>query len=1200
MQMTQEQQAAVTARNPVLLVSAAAGSGKTAVLIRRVLDLIEKDDMSISRMLIVTFTRAAAGEMRQRLESALRERAEESPAFRRELGRVESAQISTIHVFCQRLVHEFFQTCDAPPEAQQLDEPTGARLMEQALSEAMDEAFENGGSDLSSLSNKYRDDQIVALVQKLYSFVIARPDPEKWLSDQSQRVFTADALENGEIANELLVQARLLLDGFAGLLDRARIMADDPVFPDKLRELYQMDRQTLDSLVSACAKGVKPLRAAIQAAAFAGQVRVSSKASEAEIAYKERFGTLRAAYKDLFKKLAALIPADLQNAKSDLEAMRPATRSLCSLCQGFMEKYAQKKRELGAIDFADLEHMSLHILREKELRTIISARFDAIFVDEYQDVSGIQESLLSALYQGVRSVFLVGDVKQSIYRFRQADPTLFMQKEADFSSLESAGERKIILNQNFRSREGVLSAVNTVFERVMRSDATEIEYDDMARLYAGTPSRNDPLTELHLFPALSRRSADQIAIEAREAARRIQALVGTPLRNRDGAEERLLSYRDFAILLPKSRNVADVVEKELTAEGVPVYTEDSGGSLGQTEITQTLSALCLADNRYDDLSLLSVLRGPVFGFTEGELASIRLTLDSRDQSFLNALSAKAEHTDELGRRCKAALNQLERERFLQSAMPLDEYLWDYLKRSGLYAFYGGMEGGKLRQANLRMLCYKAGEAVNQRGCDLHGFIEQVTGVSAAQDKTSPSILSPWEDVVRVMTMHKSKGLEFPIVILMGLSDRLSKEFGENSLQLHPRLGMALDYINDELRTTRPTMLGTLIKRVRVNEEKSERARLLYVAMTRAREQLIMMGHIRSGNLPDSWRMPNTAMRVSESSTMVDWLGQTACDEGWIQGETFSEAFSTFSTVSPQKTPHWEVVFHNELTEYPQKTSVRIAKQVSWQQGLIDQAHEIARLHEGKPASKAVVLPNADQQATPVVREPFKLGVTALVRRENELEILAEQTEETPVTKAKPIMPVRTSLLDEQPAAPECLAPSQKEATGADRGTATHHALALIPLKPLRACQTDAQRLDCVTQALDELQKAHILLKEQRKLIDDKLIANFYGSELGLRMLRSHTVKREWSFNYKDAALSSAVLQGVIDLCFLENEQWILIDYKTDHVDKAEALVPKYQKQLSIYARALTAVTGRSVASAALYSLRLGEAVYLDHDWSEKR
>ena len=1237
MNLTDAQKSVITAQNAELLVSAAAGSGKTAVLIERIYTLVAEKNYQIDRMLIVTFTNAAASEMRNRLETRFYKEADQSDVMRRQANLVENAQISTLHSFCQKLVRKYFEIAGIDPLAALCSQTLRNQLLEQALNETLLQLYTQAleDEDLLSLTQKFSQREVENMLLLLYSFLMSLPHPFEWLKKHSQHTYSQEDLEQGMMAETLLTDCRILLDGARSIWQNALSLTENANCRDGYAAMVRQDGMMLEDLWQASSSLLSLIQKSSESAF--GRMPSYKLTIPEEITIRDQLKQQRELYKKRFEELKKKLPVDPSQCIEDLQAMMPALRGLHTAVQMLHDHFSAIKAEHNVIDFSDLEHMTLAILSNPEIQEKVSKCFDAIFVDEYQDISEIQEACLNAI-KPVRAAqstkdhdrsvpflsFYVGDVKQSIYRFRQADPTLFMKKQELFSTDVDAAHRKIMLSKNFRSREAVLSAVNRVFTHVMRKEVTEIEYDTDAMLYPGILSQSDPSTTLHVVNRKGKRTAQQVREEAGIIAVEIKKLVDTPMLDRDGIETgEKITYKDIAILLPVARGVSDVVEQILTEECIPVYTEEKKNGLDSTEIEQILCHLRLLDNWMDDLSLLAVLRGPFYAFDEEELANVRICKPELKASFFETLLAAAAVTPKnaLSFRCSKVIEDLKQERFFQQSMPLDEYLWDYLSRSGLYSFYGAQPGGKLRKANLRMLCNQANDHVINRGGDLHSFLQLTGEAGSLREESSPAILSASENVVRIMTIHKSKGLEFPFVFLMGLGRDMASRGNAEPILMHAKLGVALRYINEKVRTKRLTLLGSAISLRGRMEEKAERARLLYVAMTRPKEQLIMIGSASATNLIpiDEKYVENInplygkAFAVWESKNLLEWILQTlqkydnitVLDENGFSTDKLwknplQNEISSHSTFFPHKTSSWKVVFHNTADGISISASQDTEK---FSKPLQQNDIREKRLHALlSSAMEPVMLEKKDQKilfaSLPFYPTPLKIGVTALCRNMREAEIPAIQNveeEESVTIKRLPLTFTKPAQLSTLPVLPTYLREEQPQ-HALLRGIATHKALSLIDLAPIKECYVEAPSTKSLSKdihhavafALADLKKEELLSEDEINHIQIDSIVHFFTCPIGKRFLFSKKFYREWSFNLQMESISNSIIQGVIDLCFLENNAWTLVDFKTDRVSTPEELYPLYHQQLEIYKNALTVSTKYPVAESVLFSLSLGK------------
>ena len=1125
MQWTQAQRAAIEARNENVLVSAAAGSGKTAVLVERVLSMLRAGGR-IDRMLIVTFTRAAAGEMRERLGKRLEEEGAGNAHLRLQYLRLNRAAICTLHVFCARVLREHFQEVGVDPLARIGDEEKLNTLRRRAQDQVLEDAYASPDADQRALFDQFEDGQIVTLMDGLYTFLKAQEDPFGWAEKQCREENAGlqkwlpllRSLARGKLerANGLLAQMRAILDGSGG--------------PARYAPTFEADG----------ALTAQMLREAEAGSLCGGKVsfaRLSTKkaAPEEDPDAAARFKELREQWKKQIGDARALLPEDADRAEQELLHPLPALRALCGLVQRMDEAYFALKQEKNYLDYSDLEHLTLRALRNPNVRGAVAGGFDALFVDEYQDVSGIQEAIVRALHEGRKNtLFMVGDVKQSIYRFRLADPTLFLQKYRDYSQDPDARERKILLQQNFRSDENVLLAVNEVFSHAMREEATEIEYGEDAMLRPGGGQPFGAPVEIHLITAGDDEGDDGGELtqgyryEAAFTAKRIKQLIRFAS-VREGGAERPLRFRDIAILLRYAHERAPYVARALQMEGIPVYSDADAQFYDLPEVTDVVNLLRVIDNPLQDLPLLAALRCPCFGFVEEELARIRLVDRTPGTPFYQAYRAAMAQDTPLGKKAREVWDRLAFWRFCAMNRPVDQLIWQVLEESGLYMRAGAQEDGELRQANMRLLMEKAQGENGRDG--LGQFLRETGRLHAADDGKTAKTLGENEDVVRVLTLHKSKGLEFPVVFLLE-GARAFRKRDSGQLCLHAKYGMALQYIDSERRVTRETCAFKALGGIGEKEARAEEARLLYVGMTRARERLILVGSPRRlQNALDLWRAPATAASAASASCMLDWVMESL--GGFREGEHIGKNGSVWR-MSLEKA---------EALSAP--APARIAPPP------LDLA--------GKPDERTV------RRMTRVIekRPPLKTSVTAIAKR------LRQDSDdwESPADKRR--------LPDEAPL-PAFL--QEEKIDAAKRGTVTHRVLGLIDYGLARQGK--------FREALQRLTDRGVLPPEERKLLQTDWLKKFFASPLGQRALAAETVRREWGFNLKGE--NGVLIQGVIDLCFLEDGEWVLCDYKTDRAGMEE-LLARYALQLNWYARALARITGVPVKETLIFGLRAGEA-----------
>ncbi|MBO4925089.1 MAG: UvrD-helicase domain-containing protein [Clostridia bacterium] len=1125
MRWTPGQQSAIDARNDSVLVSAAAGSGKTAVLVERVLSLL-REGGEIDRMLIVTFTRAAAGEMRERIGRRLEEEGAFDAHLRRQAMRIGRAAISTLHVFCLRLLRQHFEAAGIDPMSRVAEEDRLNALRAKARDTVLEEAYADPTEEERALFSQFEDGQIVDMMERLYQFLMAQEDPWGW-ADGHAGANAAGADAWMPLLEEL---CRSRLEGAAELLPDMRAALERPGGPERYAPTFREDAALTEALIKAAEGGALTGGKT----AFA---RLSTKKAppEEDPGAAEAYKELREEWKERVREARELLPEDPDRAEREIAHTLPALRGLCALTKKTAEAYDRLKQAKNYLDYNDLEHLALKALRDEKVRRAVAGQFDALFIDEYQDISGIQEAVLRALHETGRNMaFMVGDVKQSIYRFRLADPTLFLRKYQAYSLEEDAPERKILLQQNFRSDENILLAVNQVFSHAMREKETEIAYDEQAMLRPGGGQPFGAPVEIHLITGEDGEEGGEISrgyrYEAAFAAKRIRELMRF-FSVRDGEGSRPLRFRDIAILTRNASGRAPFIARMLQSEGIPVYSDADAQFYDLPEVKDLMYLLQVIDNPLQDIPLLSALRCPCFAFTEEELARIRLVDRAPGQAFYDAFLSVMEKEGSVAEKARRAWAQLDEWRFLARNLPVDELVWRVLEESGLYMIAGAREDGEQRQANLRLLAERAqGESARE---GLNAFLRQTGRLRAGDDGKSAKTLGENEDVVRILTLHKSKGLEFPVVFLMETA-RAFRKGDPGPLRLHAGHGMALQYVDGENRVTRTTCafraLGEWIRREAVAEE----ARLLYVGMTRAREKLILLGSPRK--LEDAarkWARPASAYAAGAASCMLDWV-MTALG-GLREGEFTGENGSA-----------WQMCVHpaEELND----TLPRAA-------AALPEASGPAEERTARRLSR-------DLPPQPVL----KTSVTAI----------AKQTKEEGDDWESPGDKRRT--MEENRSVPVFM--EDEDLSAARRGTVTHRVLGLTDYALARRGEYGA--------ALDALEKKGLLTGAERRAIREDWLRGFFSSPLGRRALAADEVHREWAFNLRPDPGADTLVQGVIDLCFLEDGAWVLVDYKTDRAD-GEELLRRYTEQLRWYARALERITGRPVREALIFSLRSGKA-----------
>lgn len=1124
MQFTKAQQAAIEARNRDVLVSAAAGSGKTAVLVERVLSLL-REGKRMDRMLIVTFTRAAAGEMRERIGLLLEKEGENDAHLRRQYLLLPRASICTLHVFCYGVLREHFEAVDIDPLCRIADQDKLDALHKRAVEQEMESLYAAPDADEEQLIQQFEDGQIEEMLLQAERFLLSQADPHGWIEEHT-------SAQQNDMNSWMQVLCHLSaghLHGAHELMQQMEDMAQKAGFPERYISTVEMDRQLTLQLLSSAEKGDLQ----------GGETkfdRLSSKKMLPEDAPEliEIYKDLRAEWKERIKAARALLPQNREQAEKDILHTLPALRGLFGLTEKVMQRFFALKQQRNYLDYSDLEHLTLKALQQENVRNDVAGRFDAIFVDEYQDVSGIQEAILNALHQGQENMmFMVGDVKQSIYRFRLADPTLFLDKYNAFSLDEGADCRKIIFQQNFRSDDNVLQAVNQVFHHAMREKETEIAYDEAAMLYPGGNKRAGAPVEIFLLHGKEEEEGEgeltkAYRYEAALVAKKIKEMMRT-VQVAEGAGTRPLKFRDIALLIRNASGRAPYIAKILQGAGIPVYSDADAQFFDLPEVVDMVNLLQVIDNPLQDIPLISALRCPCFSFDEEELARIRLVDQGRGVPFHQAFLKVMDGEGALAQKARNVWQRLNEWRFLSVNLPLDRLMWRVLEESGLYMRAGAFEDGELRQANLRLLTEKAqGEAAAE---GLSAFLRETGRVRAGDDMKTAKTLGENEDVVRILTLHKSKGLQFPVVFLLEMARSFNRD-RENTLRLHMRKGAALKYVDSQQRITRETFAQQALKGLEEREKIAEEARLLYVGMTRAEERLIIIGapkHLK--NCMEKWKRPATAYNAGHASCMLDWIMESI--EGVKEGQFEAENGS---------------IWRLKMEEADE--SVFAPKAAIAPPALLTDAPEdktIARMQRKEESG-----------------ETLKTSVSAVVKAVR----MQEDQWESPADKR---------IMQEESPLPSFIA--AQDMTPALRGTVTHRVLGLIELPLIREGK--------YAEALDKLQEKNLLTSFERQAVHLSWLKDFYESSLGRRMLSAREIHREWAFNL--AGEGSTLIQGVIDLCFLEADGWVLVDYKTDRAEDAE-IMERYQLQMQWYRKALEKITGVPVKETYLFALRSGHAI----------
>lgn len=1211
MAWTNEQQAAIDSRGQTLLLSAAAGSGKTAVLVERIIRrLLDKEyPIDITELLVVTFTKAAAAEMRDRIGTALMKALSETkdPRVERQLALLPSAQISTLHAFCQHVIRKYFYTIDLDPAFSIAGEEELNLLRRQVLEDVFLSYYEDDekASILYPLADMFGsdrgDDVLMDTVSRMYTYARSLAWPEHWLKEAARAYDVApDAVIDD------MVWAGPIKDAVRRILEEDARLYDGVLYHLRQREAFAPACDTFVAEQAALrqaaqARSWNDLSRFVRAIDFP-RLKSLRKLSDDDKAVWERCKKVRDdVKKDVIKTLQSVyFSATPEEWLDGMRAMKPVMDGLVTLTLDFAKAYGAAKKEKGWIDFSDLEHFCLQILlapdaspehpvpsaAAEELRS----QYEEVFIDEYQDTNGVQE-LITRLVSGEDNRFMVGDIKQSIYRFRLADPTLFLEKYQSFSRDEKAVQRCIDLGRNFRSVPVVLDAVNAVFSRAMTAEAAGMDYGEREKLYAGRQAPDDERwiggpVEVDIVPTPSDEEDDDGSTAFEKECRFIAGRIGELLASgrmaarKDGTLEPL-SYRHIVVLLRSMAGKADVLIQALQEGGIPSYAEQSGGYFAAVEVQVMLALLRCIDNPEQDLAMAAVLRSPLVGLDETALAGVRLagdgTLWQNLPAFVASLPDGVDEKEDL-QQFMAAFDSWRTYSRRHGVAELLQRLYD---DTAYVDFVGAMPGGDVRQANLKALYDRARQYEEAGFRGLFRYLQLMDKMKEdGLDLAPAKVVSEKEDVVRIMSIHKSKGLEFPVVFVADMGKAFNRRDTQDQILFHNRLGIGLKQYDPEWRMSYPTLIWSGIAAQLRWEGTAEEERILYVAMTRARDQLILTGH--SSHIDRDWQRWTSRLNPAQAKSYFDWV--------------MPAALAPFGAKADADYARPGAAWQDAVWQ------VRIARAVP--AGTVEEG-----AYDGEPRLEA--LRRGDLTGTPVpswldeqlswqyaypqaVRTAAKFSVSEVKRRYQELHSDELQDEADLSVPAAAVIPLAPGEDDAFAALPPWLAGEEAAVSGAQRGTALHKALQYITPA---ADQTTAT----LRREIDAFVRQGLLSREEAKLVYVPALAAFCQSDIGRRMAESPELHREYPFTVLLAGGDplpetekgeQILIQGVIDCLFREDDAWILVDYKSDRLETADAFRSRYAVQLALYKRAVEQITHRPVEETYIYSLHLQQEIRL--------
>ena len=1280
---TPEQESAIIAPkdssldNQTLLVAAAAGSGKTAVLVERIITRLKDMDnpLSVQELMVVTFTKAAAQEMSARIGLALAKAMESTDdeamqeRLERQLNLLPSAHISTLHSFCQWVIRSYFYKLDINPTARIGNEAEMALLQQEVLADLLTKSYEEGLYNIYELADFFSDDKsdagLTAKIMSLYNYAMSLANPDGWLRkalEPYKEAMTANPSDTlwGQYMWD---QHVAVIDRIRERLERMEQILLDPVGPHKWQNIYDNQLAALGMLSGA--ETWDDMGEACKHTDTFIKDRFNKLGEEVDPSLQAEFKSLGSQNKDDLKAMqAAVFTVPEATLQDQFKAQYPIIEGLVELTIAFHQAYRDMKQEQGIMDFSDLEHLCLALLVEpgteddpqpSDVAKELQDTFKEIMVDEYQDTNGVQETIIN-LISRVDNRFYVGDVKQAIYSFRMADSSLFMEKYNTYGDTDAV-ERRIDLAKNFRSHENILAATNFLFYQIMTEEAAELNYTEAESLIPGRIVEDAPEdwvggdVELQLLDVskdtLSASESDEDEGDDPENNERELDFIIQKIKEIHGAKKKVqnpdgtfrqIEWRDFAILRRSLAGWGTRAVEAMRQAGIPAVVNERDGYFEAQEIQLLLALLSIIDNPEQDLPMAAVLHSGLVGLDANELGALRLSGKGSLWSLMPAYAKEAQ--DE---RLLAFIGHMERWRTLSRRHGVTDLLWDIYESQDYVNYVGAMPNGLVRRANVLALYDRAKgyEASGFRG--LFRFLRFVESLrDSNQDMPLANVVSEADNVVRLMTIHKSKGLEFPVIFLSGVQKGFNMMDLRSELLIDKNAGLGLKGYFPDIRVSFPTMPWFYVKDVKEAALKAEEERILYVALTRARDKLIMTGHFKGfknakGKLSTLGELiKNTASVegqqlptdiITQANTYLEWLimGFTRHLDGGNPLRVAIEYEGPTYFDLPDKKCRIKVEIHDGSLygDLDYKADI--------DETTINKVRELQAVNSVELPQEIIDRFNYTYPYSDATRRTAKISVSELKRRfqERELEAGTIDTLNEPIvtvdTGAKRAVsdailgqaikldirnadrdatsnesvPTITVSADDLANSvfgrkPQALQSEEDVLTGAQWGTLMHEAMQWLPL----AQYTQAS----LTKELDVLVTKGTFTEEERNLLSDTSLYKFFSSDLGKRLINAKRIERELPFSmlFEGKRVYDTLedgenlfLQGIIDTAFEEDGEWVLVDYKTDRVKSGEDLIKRYKIQMDLYKEALQRLTGMPVKASYIYSFRLHDAIIID-------
>ena len=1226
MKWTKEQEQAIYEKNTNILVAAAAGSGKTAVLVERIINKIINENIDIDKLLVVTFTNAAASEMRERVLNAIYEKLEndsENQNLQRQITLLNKASICTIDSFCLDVVRNHFYELDNVSPNFRIGDTTEIELLKQEIiEEIFEKKYEEEDKDFNTLINtytSYRDDTpLKEIILKIYNYIQSNPFPEKWLNEKIE-MFNLEGKkeEYSDFSNtvwgeELLKEVEEeLIDDITALQDIEESLSFDP----ELNKFWQTIRSDIDMLQT-LKNNLDNWDRAYEISKNINFVTWPRKKIESSI--KEEAKIIRDdVKKKLNKVINKILICDSDEAKQDIQDMYNVLDKLKYVILEFQEEFSKRKRERNIVDFNDIEHFALKILlKETEEGKIeptdvakkYKEKYIEMAIDEYQDSNLVQEYILNAVSKG-DNIFMVGDVKQSIYKFRQAMPELFLDKYKNYKKIEDKKQEdnlKIKLFKNFRSRENVLKFTNLIFQDIMSNLLGDIEYNQEEYLNLGAqyPEEKQNLnTEINIIDLKENEEEqsnvstedlnenveneeqqeriEDIELEARFVANKIREIVQNKYQIWDAKKDtyRDIKYKDIVVLLRSTSNIAPIFEQEIIRLDMPVFSDSSQEYLDSIEIQTIMSLLKIIDNPMQDIPLVTVLRSNIGKFTDDELVEIRLS-DKYENYYTCMKKAKLDVNPKLKDKIQRFFESIEEWRKEQEYLSLDELIWKIYIDTGYYNYVGVMPNGALRQANLKMLFQRAKQYESSNFKGLYNFINFIEKLRLSSgDLGAAKLIGENDDVIRIMSIHKSKGLEFPVVFLSSTGKQFNLMDLNQNILLHQEMGIGVKYINYERQVQYDTLTKTAMKNKILVETLSEEMRILYVALTRAKEKLFITGLSKdyekeAENIEKQiCRYPKyldkiNPILVKKYKRYLDWImlvynyeKETA--KNFVNFNIYKkkELLDSFENIKKEEI---------DAKEFLEKQDVDNDK--------IKKIEEILNWSYDYELSTTI---------------PTKTSVTKIKQMQNEENI--ETTLDNYLINVEKDEKNKEKVQENSLPKPQFLRKEDDDKlTSAQKGTLVHLCLQKLNEKQEYTLQE-------IKDLINELELKQIITNKEARSISTYKILAFTKSTIWKELRKAKVVEKEKPFYinipakeiYNQEIEEDILVQGIIDLYYINgNDELVLVDYKTDYVEKGkeEELLNKYRKQLDLYKRALESALNRKVDKVYIYSVYLEKEI----------